>query len=304
MLDSVKIHGVKIHGVNTRSSFVALGEVSLHVVEAGPPDGPPVLLLHGFPEFWYGWRHQIGPLAAAGYRVIVPDQRGYNLSDKPAGIGAYRLDRLALDMVELLDVLGCPQVAVAAHDWGAVVGWWLGVAHPERVRRLVILNVPHPLVMRRFLRTSWAQIRRSWYIFFFQLPWLPERWFSRHDFRIGKKVLRSTSRRGTFSDEELARYVEAWRQPGALTSMIHWYRAALRRPPRLSMSPRVKVPTRILWGTEDKALGREMVPLSASLCDQGEVFFFEGVTHWVQHEEPETVLRHLLEHFRADSAIF
>jgi pimeloyl-ACP methyl ester carboxylesterase len=283
--------------VNTVSRFVTTREVRLHVVEAGPPDGPPVLLLHGFPEFWYGWRHQIGPLAAAGHRVIVPDLRGYNLSDKPAGIGAYRIDRLALDMVDLLDALGCGRALVAAHDWGAVVGWWLGIAHPERVARLAILNVPHPLVMRRFLRTSWAQIRRSWYIFFFQLPGLPERWFARDDFQIGRRFLKSTSRRGTFGDEDLARYVAAWRQPGAPTAMINWYRAALRCSPPVPASPRVSVPTRILWGLEDRALGREMVPPSAALCDQVEVFYLDGVTHWVQHEAKETVLRHLLELF-------
>lgn len=289
-----------MHDVDLRFSFVQTREVRLNVVEAGPPDGPPVLLLHGFPEFWYGWHRQIAPLAAAGYRVIVPDQRGYNLSDKPANVGAYRIDRLALDMVDLLDALGCPRAFVAAHDWGAVVGWWLGIVHPERVRRLMILNVPHPVVMRRFLRTSWAQMRRSWYVFFFQLPWLPERWFSRHGFQIGRRVLTSTCRRGTFSADDLAHYVEAWSQSGATESMIHWYRAALRRPPRIPKSVRVSVPTRILWGVEDTALGREMVPPSAALCDEVEVFCLDGIGHWVQHEAAETVVHHLLEHFAAD----
>jgi pimeloyl-ACP methyl ester carboxylesterase len=293
MLDDVKL----------RKRFVVTNGVRLHLVEAGPQDGPPVLLLHGFPELWYGWRHQIGPLAEAGYHVLVPDQRGFNLSAKPPGIGAYRLDLLGLDMTGLLDELGLSDAFVVGHDWGGVVAWWLGIAHPERVRKLVVLNIPHPMVMRRFLRRDLAQIRRSWYIFFFQLPWLPEFWLRRRDWRIAELMLRTTSRRGTFRREELARYREAWAQPGSPKSMLQWYRAALRRPPPIPADVRVSPPTRILWGTDDIALGREMVPPSAELCDSAEVFYFEGASHWLQHEEAEAVNQHLLEFFAPVEAI-
>jgi len=283
--------------VKLRKRFVATNGVRLHVVEAGPEDGPPLVLLHGFPEFWFGWRHQIGPLAEAGFRLIVPDQRGYNLSERPSKISDYRIDRLGLDVIGLLDALEIERASVASHDWGAVVGWWLGIAHPERLERLAIMNVPHPLVMRRFLKRSFAQIRRSWYVFFFQLPWLPEYWLSRRDFRIARLFLQASSPRGTFSRDDLMRYREAWDQPGGLKPMLHWYRAALRRAPRVPGDARVRVPTLILWGTADVALGREMVPPSAEFCDEAEVIYLEGVSHWVQHEANETVNRHLLEFF-------
>jgi pimeloyl-ACP methyl ester carboxylesterase len=171
---------------------------------------------------------------------------------------------------------------VVGHDWGAVVAWWLGSHHPERLERLGILNVPHPLVMRRHLLNNLHQIRRSWYIFFFQLPWLPERALRRG---LAERVLRGTSRRGTFSDEDLARYRDAWAQPGAMRSMVNWYRAAIRGAGRPFGPRRVPVETLVLWGARDFALGREMVAPSLELCDRGRSIFFERATHWVQHEE-------------------
>ncbi|MGI8748579.1 MAG: alpha/beta fold hydrolase, partial [Deinococcus sp.] len=157
-----------------RSTLLALDGVTLHLVEAGPADGPPVVLLHGFPEFWYGWRRQIGALAEAGYRVMVPDMRGYNLSDKPCGVAAYGMEALTGDLLALLDARGYERASVVGHDWGAAVAWSFALRHPERVARLVILNVPHPAVFARTLRRSRAQRARSWYMFFFQLPLLPE----------------------------------------------------------------------------------------------------------------------------------
>jgi pimeloyl-ACP methyl ester carboxylesterase len=269
----------------------------LHVVEAGPADGPLCVLLHGFPESSYGWRHQIGPLAAAGLRVVVPDQRGYGRSDKPRGIGAYRMDRLAGDVVGLLDALGAERAHVVAHDWGGAVAWTLAAAHPERVERMVILNVPHPVVMRRHLLRDRAQLRRSWYMFFFQLPWLPEWWLRRDDWRNLKRLFRGSSRRGTFGDDELARYAEDCARPGAMRSMIHWYRAALLRPAPRPASWRVRVPTRIVWGALDFALGRDMVAPSAALCEpRADVAWIEEAGHWVQHEEPERVNALIIQH--------
>ena len=128
-----------------RHLTLATHGVRLHAVEAGPEDGPLLILLHGFPEFWYGWRRQIGPLAAAGFRVLVPDQRGYNTSDKPRSVAAYGLDELALDVVGLIDATGVEKACVVGHDWGGVVGWWLGVRYPQRIERLALLNIPHPL---------------------------------------------------------------------------------------------------------------------------------------------------------------
>src|ERR1700730_17135970 len=150
------------------------GEISLHAVAAGPKDGAVVVLLHGFPEFWYGWHRQIEPLAAAGFRVIIPDQRGYNLSSKPSGVGSYALPELVSDVIAIADQLGQEKIFLAGHDWGAAVAWSAALLHPERIAKLVVLNVPRPSVMRVFISTRPRQISRSWYMFFFQFPWLPE----------------------------------------------------------------------------------------------------------------------------------
>jgi len=269
--------------------------VRLHAVEAGPEGGPLVVLLHGFPEFWYGWRKQIEPLAAAGFHVVIPDQRGYNQSDKPRRISAYKIDALALDIVGLIDEAGEARARVVGHDWGGAVAWWLGARHPERIERLAILNVPHPKVMRQTLLTSSGQRGKSWYIFFFQLPGLPERMFSRNGFARGVEALRSSSRPGTFTDADLDLYREAWSQPGAVRSMIHWYRAALRSQSQAAAPLRIPVPTLLLWGAQDRFLGREMAQPSIDLCDEGRLEFFEDATHWLQHEEPEAVNQRLIE---------
>jgi epoxide hydrolase 4 len=268
--------------------FVRANGLRFHVVEAGPPDGPPVVLLHGFPELWYGWRRQIGPLAAAGHRVIVPDQRGYNTSDKPGGRAAYRIEALAADVIGLLDALALDRAGIVGHDWGAVVAWWLALAHPERASRVAILNVPHPAVLRRHLLRSPRQMLRSWYVLFFQVPGLPERFLARDAFASLARAVKG-GRRGTCTDEDLAVYREAWAQPGALTAMVNWYRAALRSAgtplPRL----RVSVPALVLWGARDRFLGREMAEPSVALCDDGRLEFFETATHWLQHDEAAAV---------------
>lgn len=272
----------------TTERFVEANGLRLHVVEAGPETGPPVLLLHGFPELWYGWRKQIGPLAEAGFRVIAPDQRGYGTSDKPQGIAAYRIDTLAGDVAGLLDALGLSRASVVGHDWGAVVAWWLALARPERVSRLGILNVPHPAVMRRHLLSSPRQMLRSWYVFFFQVPGLPERFLARDGFANLARAVRG-GRHGTCTDEDLRVYREAWARPGALTAMVNWYRAALRSAGGRLPTLRVGVETLVLWGARDRFLGREMAGMSAALCDRVRLEVFETATHWLQHDEADRV---------------
>jgi epoxide hydrolase 4 len=279
---------------------ISTNGVHLHAVEEGPEDGPLLILLHGFPEFWYGWRHQIEPLAAAGFRVLVPDQRGYNLSDKPRRIPAYNLDTLAGDVVGLIDAMGRDRAFVAGHDWGGAVGWWMGVKHPGRLERLALLNIPHPAVMRQTLTRSPKQLRKSSYMLFFQLPWLPERAFRRQDFDYARRTLRSTSRPGTFTDEDVALYKAAWSQPGAVRSMIHWYRAALRAQPDWPESQRVPVPTLLIWGAKDRFLGQELATASLDLCDRGRLEVIPEATHWVQHEEAGRVNGLLVEFFQID----
>jgi len=274
------------------------GDVSLQAVAAGPHDGPVIVLLHGFPEFWYGWRRQIEPLAAAGFRVIVSEQRGYNLSGKPDGVSAYALTELVSDVIAIADQLGREKIFIAGHDWGAAVAWSTALLHPQRIAKLAVLNVPHPSVMRKFLSTRPRQLLRSWYMFFFQLPWLPEAVFSAFNFRIGSRALLRFSRPGTFSEEDLAQYRAAWSQPGALTGMINWYRALFRT--RVKFPDKiVRVPTRILWGERDAFLLAEMARESLRYCTNAELFTFANATHWLQHEEPARVSELLIDFFRS-----
>ncbi len=276
--------------------FFQNGNVKLHAVAAGPKDGPLVLLLHGFPEFWYGWRRQIEPLAAAGFRVLVPDQRGYNLSGKPPGVKSYALSELTSDVMAIADQLGQPRIFLAGHDWGAAVAWSAALLHPERIAKLAILNVPHPSVMRRYLQSNRRQMRRSWYIYFFQIPFLPEMLFRAGSFRLGVSSLTRSSRPGTFSADDLARYRAAWSQPGALTAMINWYRAGLRARSRFA-DRTVRVPTRILWGQRDSFLLPEMAQESLRYCTNAELISFPDASHWLQHEEPDRVSHFLIEFF-------
>jgi len=275
-------------GTSLRHRTIATNGIRLHAVEAGPEDGPLLIFLHGFPELWYGWRHQIAPFAEAGFRVLAPDQRGYNTSDKPKGVRAYGRDALARDILGLIDEAGREKAYLAGHDWGGVVAWWLGMKHPDRIERLAILNCPHPEVMKRHLLGNPRQLQRSWYMFFFQLPRLPERALKKDDSKNLVKMLRRTSNRA-FTDEDLDVYREAWSQPGALTAMVNWYRAGLRIRPSPPPSPRVTVPTLLIWGTKDRALGEELAQPSIDMCDHGRLARIEEATHWLQHEEPERV---------------
>lgn len=271
--------------------------LSFHAALAGPTEGPLVVLLHGFPEFWYGWRHQIGPLAAAGFRVLAPDQRGYNLSDKPEGIAAYALDRLAEDIAGLATAVGRKRFAVVGHDWGGVVAWHLARRFPDRVERAAVLNAPDPATMDRFARSRPRQLARSWYVAFFQLPALPEAVLRAGGFAWLRQALRASSRPGTFTDADLARYRAAWEQPGALTAMLNWYRA-LRLRPRVGAAGPVEPPVRVIWGDGDRFLERELADLGAAGCARGQALHLPEATHWIQHEEPERVNRLLIEFLR------
>jgi epoxide hydrolase 4 len=273
--------------------FIKTNGVKLHVVQAGPEDGQLVILLHGFPEFWYGWRKQIEPLAEAGYRVCVPDQRGYNLSDKPLWLMSYSRDELAKDVIGLIDAAGREKAVVIGHDWGAAVAWWLANVYPQRLEKLVILNVPHHEIMVKNLLINPAQMLKSWYIGAFQMPLLPEAISTFNNFEAVTKAMQETARPGTFTEADMEQYRKAWSQPGALTAMINYYRAA---PWAINPdNPRIHMPTRIIWGKKDAFLGAEMAQPSADLCDDAELYFIDEATHWVQHEEPERVNQLILE---------
>jgi pimeloyl-ACP methyl ester carboxylesterase len=271
------------------------GGIRLHYVEAG--DGPLVILLHGFPEFWYSWRNQISPLAQGGYHVVAPDMRGYGLSDKPQSWRSYDTGLLADDIAGLVRSFGEQSAIVVGHDWGAAVAYTVAMRHPEVVRRLAILNVPHPARMVEGLRSP-RQLRKSWYMFFFQIPRLPEHLIARDDFSFAKRSLRADSKEA-FTDEDLERYVEAWSQPGALTGMINYYRAALRRSPgkALAQMKPIEAPTLVIWGMLDRHIGSELAEPAHELVPNVRVERIAEATHWVQHDAPERVNELLLGFF-------
>jgi pimeloyl-ACP methyl ester carboxylesterase len=274
---------------------IAANGMSFHALAAGPADGPLLLLLHGFPETSHGWAKQIVPLAEAGFRVVAPDQRGVGLSSKPAGVGHYRIDLLAADVVGIVHALGRARARIVGHDWGGVVAWHLAEHHAEVVERVAILDAPHPAIFSAYLLRHPSQLGRSWYMAFFQLPWLPEAILGAANFEWLAQALTTTSRPGAFSSVDLRVYREAWAQPGALTGMLNGYRALPLGSKLAPVREPVAVPVRLLWGDKDSALEPGLAEASIARCADGEVFHLPEATHWLQHEEPQRVNALLLE---------
>ena len=269
---------------------IKLDDVTLHTVVAG--EGPLVVLLHGFPEFWYSWRYQIPALVKAGYRVAVPDMRGYNLSSKPKGIENYKSSKLTGDVKQLIESLGEKKANLVGHDWGANVAWLFAMQYPEYLERLVICNVPHPVVFMKHFYTWRQGVKRSWYVVFFQLPWLPEMGFRAGDYRSLRSLLRNDPvHKESFSDEDIERYVEAMKQPGALTASINYYRAIFRvtKEERRKMINPIPTPTMIIWGMQDRFLGPELVDTPAKLVPNLRIERIEDSSHWVQCDAHERV---------------
>lgn len=277
--------------------YAKVNGIQLHYVEEG--SGELVILLHGFPEFWYGWKNQI-PVLSKKYRVVAPDMRGYNLSDKPTKVSDYKIDLLALDIAELIKTLGEEKAIVVGHDWGAAVAWAVACLHPQRVKKLAILNVPHPNEMSRaFKGFNFSQWKKSWYIFFFQLPFLPERVIGTEKFfrATFKNML---MRREVITRDDIKKYVEAYRQPGAVKSAIAYYRAAFRSFLTAVKMPKVKAPVLMLWGEKDTALGKELTYRTKEYCESTcEILYDSTSGHFVQHDNPDWVNQKLLEFFEA-----
>ncbi|HEX8854932.1 MAG TPA: alpha/beta hydrolase [Thermoleophilaceae bacterium] len=279
----------------TSEGYAQVGDVKLHYVEAG--DGPLILLLHGFPEFWFGWRLQIAPLAAAGFRVVAPDTRGYNLSSKPDGVAAYSADKLAADITGLIRELGAESALVVGHDWGGTIAWTMAMNNPEVVQRLAILNAAHPRRLQQGLRTP-GQLRKSWYFFFFQPPGLPERLVRARDWRFFRRFLGDA--RPAFTPEEMDRYIEAWSLPGAATGMLNYYRAAVRQSPKQAeaqLRP-ISAPTLVIWGQRDRYLGPTLAePDRNDVPNLDRVERLPDASHWVHHDESERVTQLLTDFF-------
>lgn len=277
------------------SSFVETDGVRLHVVEAGPADGPPVVLLHGFPEFWLAWEGQIAPLARAGFRVLVPDQRGHNASDKPEAISAYRMEALENDILGLLDARGYRNAFLAGHDLGAWVAWHLVLLHPERIRAAVIFNANHP---QAELPSAADDDKIGWHRTLAQIPYLPELVSRFGNWRLPVSVMRDTSRPGTFPDEKLRAYRYAWHRDHAIASMASWLRAWREYPREKPERAIDRVPTRLVWGMQDAFIPLSDPTPSLALMQGGEVVQLPDVGHWLLHEEPEETARLMIEFFR------
>ena len=278
-----------------REGYAEIGDVRLHYVEAG--EGPLVLLLHGFPEFWYGWREQIQPLAAAGFRVVAPDMRGYNLSSAPDGVAAYDTDHLTTDIRDLIAELGAKSALLVGHDWGGSVAWATAMSYPEVVDRMAILNAAHPRKLSQGLHHP-GQLRKSWYFFFFATPGLPEEVVPARDWHFFRHFLHDAS--PPYTPQDMERYVEAWSQPGAAAGMINYYRASVRQSQKeaaAKLRP-VSAPTLVIWGERDSYLGSDLAePERDDVPNLDRVERLADASHWVHHDQPERVNQLLIEFF-------
>ena len=278
-----------------KSNFITANGIKLHYIDEGK--GEMVVLLHGFPEFWYGWHKQI-PVLAQHYRVIAPDMRGYNLSDKPANVADYKIETLAADVAALIKALGAEKAIVVGHDWGAAVAWAVAAFHPQVVKKLAILNVPHPAEMKRALMGfNLSQLKKSWYIFFFQLPFLPERIVGTEKF-FRDAFERMCMKKNAVSEADIQQYVAAYKQPGAIRGPISYYRAMFRGALSTPELPKIKAPVLMLWGEHDTALGKELTYRTKDYCENTfEIKYDPTSGHFIQHDNPQWVNEELLKFF-------
>ena len=264
--------------------------IDLNVATAGA--GPRLALcLHGFPESSYSWRHQMPLLAQLGFRVWAPDLRGYGASSRPQGVKAYALQHLEEDVAALIEASGAKDVVLVGHDWGAVIAWYYAMFGRLPISRLIIMNVPHPALAQKGLRT-WRQLKKSWYVFFFQLPWIPEWGLARNNHEaIGRAFRDMAVDKTRFPDEVLRVYRDAAARPGALTAMLNYYRALVRgfRGNSRRGTPRIDTPTLMIWGEVDAALGKELTHGTEQYVRNLTLRYLPNVSHWVQQEAPETV---------------
>jgi len=272
--------------------FITTNGVQLHYVTQG--SGPLMLFLHGFPEFWYSWRHQI-PEFAQDYTVVALDLRGYNDSDKPEGVEAYRMDELVRDVQGVIRGLGYDRCILVGHDWGGAIAWSVAYDSPELLDELIVLNLPHPAKFRQGLQTP-QQLMRSWYIGFFQLPFIPELAMSAGDYRAIEQAFRGMAiRKEAFSDADINAYKDAAAKRGALTAMINYYRAIASSPILKEHWEVLNVPTLMIWGEEDTALGKELTFGTEEYVRDFHLRYIPHCSHWVQQEQPDLVNQYMRE---------
>ena len=296
-----------------RHATARVNGVDLHYVTVDPDpdavdhptgDAPLVVLLHGFPEFWYSWRGQLDPLADAGFRVVAPDMRGFNRSTQPAGVDSYAVAELVADVRGLVEHLGYARAHVVGHDWGGAVAWETAIREPDLVEKLIVLNAPHPEAYQRTLLRSREQALRSWYILFFQLPWLPERVVAFDDYRAIEEMLDDTARPDAFTDADVTRYKAAMARSGSPSGPINYYRAIVRENAgrqlrsllgRETREGIVRAPTMVVWGEADVALSTDLLDGLDGWVPDLRIERIPGASHWVQADEPDRVNELLLD---------
>ena len=281
-----------------KHEFAKVNGIRMHYVTQG--EGKLLLLLHGFPDFWFVWRFQI-PELAKHFRVVAPDLRGYNKTDKPEGIDNYRLNILAGDILGLIDALGETRAMIVGHDWGGVVAWSFAAFNPDHTDKLVILNAPHPNAYTTKAKSIFRQLQKSWYVFFFQIPDIPEDVLSRNNFFFLKNMIRqSFTKKGVVTEEDLEAYEKAWSQSGALTASINYYRANMNPSILFSQKtitfPKIVVPTLVIWGEQDAALSKDLIVNTDEFVKSSYfIKYLPNCGHWVQLEEQKLVNKYILE---------
>lgn len=278
--------------------MIRVGALNTHAVLEGLTSGPLVVMLHGFPEFWYSWRYQIKPLAQAGFRVVAVDMRGYNLTDKA---GPYDVLTLVEDTAALIKALGHEKATIVGHDWGGMIAWSFAAIRSAMTERLIVCNLPHPKTIGRAFRSFYLpQLIKSWYIGFFQLPVLPEAVIRAGNYAIFAYILRRSAS-GHLTSADLDYYREAWSQPGAMTAMLGYYRA-LRTSNMLleSKDLNVHVPARLIWGEPDLALSTRLAEWSPRWCPGLDIKIIRKSSHFVMQQAPEQVTAYMLEFLKKE----
>lgn len=289
-VDTVDAQAVTFHQISAN-------RLSFRVAMAGSGKRL-ILCLHGFPESALSWRYQIPPLAQAGYRVWAPDLRGYGGTTRPRGIDPYRIEFLLEDVTGLLDAAQVQRAILVGHDWGGIIAWCYAMRQADRVEALVVANAPHPACFEREVR-HWRQLHRSWYMGFFQIPWLPEAALSAgHGYMIGKIFRHMAIHRKHIPDDLVQLYRRQACEPGALTAMVNYYRAALRgggaMRERTMGYPTVSVPTLVIWGVQDHALVRQNLDGLSNFVTDLTVVKVADAGHFVHEDKPEQVTREML----------
>ncbi len=274
------------------SNFIQVNDINLHYITQG--SGSLILMLHGFPEFWYSWRHQI-PEFAQDYKVVALDLRGYNESDKPQQKSAYVMAEFIKDIEGVIKGLGYENCVLVGHDWGGAIAWCFAYAHPEMVEKLIVMNFPHPAKFMEGLGTP-EQLLRSWYIFFFQLPFLPELMFEFDDYQAIASAFKNMSlNKSAFTEADLEAYKDAAAKRGALTAMINYYRNIFPGFFDRQEWGMLRIPTLMIWGKNDTALGTELTYGTEEYVESFQLRYIPNCSHWVQQEQPELVNQYMQE---------